>query len=60
MTPDSAGAEKHAAVLHHRTGMDCITGGFLLRHRFTGQHRFIQPGFTLSDFTVDRNPIAGR
>ena len=59
MTANGAGAEQHAAVLYDRTGVDAIAFTFLLRNRLTGQHRFIQPGFALRNFSIDRHAVAG-
>ena len=59
MAPDRAGAEQHAAVLYHRTRMHRIALRFLLGDRLAGQHRFIQPGIALGDFTVDGHAVAG-
>ncbi len=59
MVADGAGAEQDAAILHHGPGVDAFADAFLLRYRLAGQHRFIKPGFTLGDFAIGRNAIAG-
>ncbi len=57
---DGTGAEQHAAILHHRTGVDALPGAFLLRHRLAGEHGFVKPGFALGYVAVHRHAIAGR
>lgn len=39
--------------------MHGVTVAFLLRHRLTGEHRFIEPGLALANDAIDRNAIAG-
>ena len=39
--------------------MNGVAVAFLLRHRFAGEHRFIEPGFALANDPVDRYAIAG-
>ncbi|MNN35606.1 hypothetical protein D3C81_1494600 [compost metagenome] len=59
MAADSAGAEQHAAILNHRTGVDAVAFAFLLWDWLAGEHGFIQPGFALGDITVHRDAVTG-